>query len=108
MSKQIKMPQEEFKRFQKMMGYSMNKRGLKYVEKLKEKFWKGERLDDLQLKNAMLMLPVVAVKNEDIFWYDMFKELQMEFENRFEGITSLHYRDNVIFLRKQGYIEDNE
>jgi hypothetical protein len=88
--------------------FRLNSRGENYGKKLIKKFWNGERLDNLQLKNAILMMPVLSILDQKNYSLELFRELKNEFLERFDQEVMNNLRnDNDMFLQKQGYVEIN-
>lgn len=94
--------------FKTIGEFRLSNRGKKYGKTLIEKFWRGDRLDNLQLKNAILILPILAILDKKNYSLELFKELKDEFLKRFDQDILEHIGDNSnLFLLKQGYFEPN-
>ena len=83
--------------------FRISKRGKKRGEKLREKYYKGERLVDDELKDAYGLLISMSVDKLERHAGDLLDELMNEMEKRFGNSNPIL----VDFLKSRGYIEKN-
>lgn len=89
--------------FGELQKLRLNKRAIKYTSKLIDKFWRGERLDNLQLRNALCMVGNLSIRYKKKYACDIYFQIRKEYQNRFNEAST----ETIEFLKKQGFLEIN-